>query len=375
MEKILIINTGSTSTKVAFFEGDTLQLSGSMQVPIEELNKAKRTVDQLSYRMKTIYEWLDKNKIDLRNISMVAARGGPLPGVIGGAYLVSDYMVDVMRYVPVSPHESGLSCMIAKNIGDICGAPAIIYDAVTTDESNVLARYTGCPGVPNSTRGHPLNSRKAARMIAKKQGIPYENGCYIVAHLGGSISVSAHSHGRIVDMVNTFNGPMGPQRAGRIPTDELIKMCYSGQYSKQEITKLLNGKSGFMGYFGTQDAKEVFEMADSGNELAETVIGVMAYQVAKGIAEMRIALDEPANAVILTGGMAYSEKFVRMVSERVSFIGTVEVVPGEHEMEALAEGALRVLRGEETAKEYQSLPKGYQTKEMFYSDILAGKFE
>lgn len=366
MKHILVINTGSTSTKLALYEDMTQRFKVELLVPEEELATCTKAVEQLPYRTAVVKEFLDSKNIQVKTLDIIVARGGPLPNVHGGAYEVNQLMIDVLKYAPLSMHESALSCMIAQALAEGTEIPVIIYDGVSTDEMTPVAAFTGYPGIRNSSRGHPLNARKVAREVADKLGMEYRDGKFIVAHLGGSISISAHAGGRIIDILNAFNGPMSPQRAGRLPTDELLKLCFSGKYTQSELSRKLNGKSGFMGYLGTQNAKTVFEMAEQGDETANQVIEAMAYQCAKGIAEMRIAINAPVDRIIFTGGMARSTGFVQMVSQRVEFIAPVDVLPGEFEMEALAEGALRVLLGKECLHTYEELPDGYETAEEFY---------
>ena len=375
MERILVINTGSTSTKIAMYEGKTQVFKENLEVSLESLAGVTRAVQQLPSRVKSVRDTMEKHGVDVGMLDMIVTRGGTLPFIRGGAYAVDEYMVKVAAYAALSQHESSLACMVGKALADPHNIPVIIYDAVSTNEANDVAQITGCPGVPASLGGHPLNSRIAARKVAQEIGISYTEGSFVVAHLGGSISVSAHHHGRIVDMVNAFSGPMSPQRAGRIPSDELLKLCYSGEYTYDELRRKLNGKSGFMGYFGTQDARAVFELARSGDEKADLIIRTMAYQVAKAMAEMRIAVGETPNALILTGGMAYATDFIELVVPMVEFMGPVKVLPGEMEMEALVEGARRVLQGKETAKAYDSIPRGYKTREQFETYVAEKEAE
>lgn len=369
MKKILVINTGSTSTKLALYHDQAQIYSENIQISLEFLEGKTRAVQQLEGRVALVRGVLDQHGTDLSQLDMIVARGGPVPDIQGGAYAVTDYMLDILIHAPKSQHESALACMIGRKLADPYGLPVIIYDAISSNEAQDVARVTGFPGVPTSLAGHPLNSRRAARKVAESIGIAYEDGCFIVAHLGGSISVSAHRRGSIVDMSNAFSGPMSPQRAGRIPTDELLKLCFSGKYTYDELRRKLNGKSGLMGYFGTQDARKVFELAEQGNAEADLVIRTMAYQVAKSMAEMRIALGAAPDALIMTGGMAHSHEFTALVQEQVSFLGPVVIVPGEMEMEALSEGAFRVLEGLETAKIYDAVPRGYASKDDFYAKI------
>lgn len=369
MKRILVINTGSSSTKLALFEDETLIFKKELQVPEEVLRKSVTAMDQLEFRVEVVLECLEEEAVNLSTIDMLAARGGMLPPIEGGAFVVNDFMVDVVTYAPATLHESSLACVIARRLADPYGIPAIIYDGVTLDEMDPIAKMTGVPGITNPSSGHPLNARRVAREAAKKIGIPYEKGNFIVAHFGSSISVSAHKKGRIIDSLNPYTGAMSPQRAGRLPTDEVIKLCYSGKYTQKEVMKLLNGKSGFVAYCGTQNARTVFELAKEGNLAAQQVIAAVELQVAKCIANMHISINEKVDRIVFTGGMARAKNFTDRLKKRVSFSAPVEIFPGEFEMEALAEGALRVLNGDLIAKDYYLVPPGYRTKEDFYQAV------
>lgn len=369
MKQILVVNTGSTSTKIALFHDDREVDRVEIPVPEDLVKNSLTAVEQLDYRVRVAKEALDQKGIDLSKIDMVAARGGMLPAIQGGAYAINDYMIDVVTYAPATQHESSLACMVARRLADPFGLPAIIYDGVTLDEMDEIAKMTGVPSIRNPSSGHPLNARKVAREAAKKLGIRYEDGNFIVVHFGGSISCCAHKHGRIVDSMNPYTGAMSPQRAGRLPTDQLVKLCFSGKYTQKELMKLLNGKSGFMAYCGTQNGKEVFAMAERGDENARKAIAAIELQVSKCIADMFVSINEPVNAICFSGGMARNEDFLRRIYGRVSFIAPMLAFPGEFEMAALAEGALRVLNGEIPAKEFDVPPAGYASKEEFYQKI------
>lgn len=369
MNKIFVINTGSTSTKVALFEDATLSSQDNLVMPEERLKQSLTSLDQLPYRVEVVKNWLEKQHVTISSLDIIAARGGPLPPVEGGAYAVNQYMVDVLKYAPCSSHESALSCMIGMELSRGNNIPVIIYDAVSTDEMESIAKITGYPSIHNSSRSHPLNARQAAKIVAAKMGIHYCNGAFIVVHLGGSISVTAHKNGRIIDVSGAFNGPMSPQRCGRIPTDELVRLCFSGQFDRKTLSRKLNGGSGYKAYFGTQDARHISQLIESGDELAIAVTDAMVYQIAKAVAEMRIAIGENVDRIIITGGMAKFSYVTENLSKRIRFIAPVESMPGEFEMEALASGALAVLRGEEEAKTYDVLPTGYASWEQFYEMI------
>lgn len=369
MKQILVVNTGSTSTKIALFQDDKEVMRCELPVPEELVKNSLTAMEQLPYRVSVVKDALKEKGVDMTAIDMVAARGGMLPAIEGGAYRVNDYMVDVLTYAPATQHESSLASVVARKIADPYHIPVIIYDGVTLDEMDEIAKMTGVPFIRNPSSGHPLNARKAARESAKLLGIPYEAGNFIVTHFGGSISVCAHKHGRIVDSMNPYTGAMSPQRAGRLPTDQLVKLCYSGKYTQKELMKLLNGKSGFMAYCGTQNGREVFAMAEAGDENAKKAIAAVELQVAKCIADMYISIQDKVDSIVFTGGMARNEEFVRRLYKRVSFIAPLQVFPGEFEMSALAEGALRVLNGEIQAKEFDLPPAGYESKEAFCEAI------
>lgn len=369
MKRILVINTGSTSTKIAVFEDNKQVMKRELQMPDDIVRNSLTAVEQLEYRIKIVQDCLKEENVDLSAVDMIASRGGMLPPIQGGAYRINGFMVDVVKYAPATQHESSLACMVAKHLADEYDLPAIIYDGVTLDEMDPIAKMTGVPEIRNPSSGHPLNARKVARETARKIGIPYEKGKFIVTHFGGSISCCAHKYGRIVDSMNPYTGAMSPQRAGRLPTDQLIKLCYSGKYTQKEIMKLLNGKSGFMAYCGTQNGRQVFEMAAAGDEAARKAIAAIELQVAKCIADMFVSIGESVDRVVFTGGLAKNREFIDRLSARVSFIAPAEVFPGEFEMEGLAEGALLVLNGEIEAKEYDVLPAGYASREEFYRAV------
>ncbi|MGI6090297.1 MAG: butyrate kinase [Saccharofermentanales bacterium] len=367
--QILVINTGSTSTKIALYENDQKLWNENMVLPEEIQRTSLSAIDQLPYRTEVLQNFLEKKGIDIKGLDIVVARGGPLPPINGGAYAINQLMVDVLTYDPPVPHESSLSCMLARLITQGTDVPAIIYDGESLDEMIPAATVTGCPPIRNNPRGHPLNARKVARKAADELAMPYEEGKFIVAHFGGSISVSAHKFGRIIDIANAYTGPMSVQRAGRLPTDELVALCFSGEFNKREMLRKLNGASGFMAYFGTQDAREVFQMARNNDEKANLMIEAMVLQCSKSIAEMRMTINEDVDRIVFTGGMAYNAVFTDMISQRVEFIAPVMIFPGEYEMDALAEGALLVLNNEIPVQNYDVVFSRFRDSEDFYSYV------
>lgn len=365
MKTILVINTGSTSTKVAVFNDKEQILQDNLFMPEDILKQCKKTVEQLPYRTELLRDWLKKKHYDIMDFDAIAARGGPLPPVQGGAYRVNRFMLDVLTYAPASRHESALACMIGAELTVGTDIPVYIYDSVSVDEFKLRAKYTGIPAIRNRSAGHFLNTRKVGKMIAEKIGKTYAEASFVIVHLGGSITVTAHDRGKITDSSTAFTGPMSTQRAGRIASDDLVRLCYSGKYTEAELLKLMNGGSGYKAYFGTQDARKVAELLEKDDPLAYEVTEALSYQTCKAVGEMSIACDNPVDRIIITGGMANFKFVTNYIIEKVSFIAPVEVLPGEYEMEALAEGVLDVLDGQEKAKEYDILPRAYSSRDEF----------
>jgi butyrate kinase len=282
-------------------------------------------------------------------------------------------MIEVLTYAPQAQHVSNLACMIAKEIAEPYNIPVIIYDAPGTDEFIPEAKMTGLPEVEIIPVSHVLNTRKVARDVARKLGKEYEKCRFIVAHLGGGISINAHCEGKIIDSVYDDMGPMSPQRAGRIPTRFMAKLCYSGKYTYDEMKRKLIGAGGVIAYLGTQDLRKVTAMIEEGNDLAKKVFYTMAYQIAKGIGELAPVLHGKIDRIILTGGGAHNKLLTELITERVSFLAPVEIIPGEKEMEALAEGGLRVLNGIEQPKIYDIVPPDFKSREEFEAWVAEQK--
>ncbi len=356
--KILVINTGSTSTKIALYEDEKEIAVKNLNHPDELINKYDDVQEQLNMRMELIRTYLDEKEFDIKELSCVVARGGMLLPVKSGAYIINELMLDRVENRPVMEHASNLAAPIGYGIAKDAGIPSYIYDSVMTDELLDIARISGMPDIPRYSTSHVLNTRAMAIKYAKNIGKKYEELNIIVAHLGGGISINIHQNGKIVDLVSDDEGPFSPERAGRVPCRELINLCYSGKFDKKTMQRKLRGNGGLKAYLNTIDVREVEKMISEGNEYAKLIYDAMAYQIAKGIGELATVVEGKVNVTILTGGIAYSENFTNMIKKRVSFICPVEVMAGENEMEALAYGALRVLRGEEIAKEYtDNIPK------------------
>lgn len=365
-KSIFVINTGSTSTKIALFNDDNMVIKEELSIDAAHLTGFKTALDQLEMRRESILSFLKTRGIDPAGFDIIVARGGALPPIEGGAFAVNDLMIDVLKYAAFAQHASNLACMIGREIADPYGIPVIIYDAPGTDEFSPMAKTTGLPEITIIPVSHVLNTRKVARDVARRMGKEYENCNFIVAHLGGGISINVHRDGKIIDSVYDDMGPMSPQRAGRIPTRFMTDLCYSGTYTEREMRQRLSGQGGLVAHLGTQDLREVMQRIEDGDEKAHEIFYTMCYQVAKGIGELAPVLYGEIDRIILTGGGAHSKMFTDIVSERVGFLAPVEIVPGEMEMEALAEGGLRVLLGIEPKKTYTTIPDGYGTIDDFY---------
>ncbi|MBU5678233.1 butyrate kinase [Alkaliphilus sp. MSJ-5] len=349
--KILAINPGSTSTKIALYSGESMVFTKTIDHSPEELNKFNNIADQFDYRKDIILEVLKKGGCELTELSAVVRRGGILPPVESGAYRINKDMVDRLKNNPVVEHASNLGALIANAIAEALEIPGFIYDSVSVDQLEPVARVSGMAGIERSSTFHALNSRAMAIKVAEKLGKKYEDLNFIVAHLGGGISLSAHRKGKAVDIIADDEGPFSPERAGRVPCKKLIDVCYSGDYDKRNMHRKLRGNGGVNSYFGTNDMRVLERMVKDGNQEAVLIYEAMAYQIAKGIGELSAVLCGAVDAII-TGGIAHSNDFVSLIEKRISFIAPVEVMPGENEMDGLALGALRVLENKEIAKEY-----------------------
>lgn len=352
-EKILVINPGSTSTKIAVYQAEEQQWVESIGHSLSELGRYSTIYDQLDMRKELIYACLLNHGDSVDSFGAIVGRGGALPPVKAGAYEVNEKMVDTLRYRPVDQHASNLGAGIAYSIAQEIGVKAYIYDAITVDEMTELNKITGIKGIRVPAKGHNLNTRAAALKLCSDKGIDYNSVNIIVAHLGGGITVNLHSNGRIIDFFNDEIGTFAPERAGGLPTYALVDMCYSGEYTKEEMMKKLQRSGGMISYFGTADMREVENMAANGNEEAALLFEAMALNTAKTIARIAPSVDGRVDYIVLTGGLAYSKAYVDSIIKHVGFLGPVEIIPGENEMKALAEGALRVLRGEESARVFE----------------------
>lgn len=367
MKKIFAINCGSTSTKVAYFEDDKMISKVSLDVTAEQLKQMPKTLDQRDLRTNQVKQFLKENGLDPADFDMVVSRAGTIPSVpYDGAYEVNDLMLASVTYAPEAQHASTLSCLIGAQLVEGLDVPVIIYDPTCVDSADEIAKVTGIPEIVNMPIAHLLNTKMAGITYADSVGKKYKDLNLIIVQLGGGITLGFHDHGRIVDWVYDDEGPMSPQRAGAIPTRYMANYCYDAfknGKSLQEVRMYLCGQAGLVAYFDTQDVRDIVEKIDGGDKKAELILKAMAYGVAKSIGQLAVVRDGKVDQIIITGGIAYSERITDWIKEKVSFIAPVSVIPGEREMEALAAGALRVLNNEEEVHPYTVYPKGYSSIE------------
>lgn len=351
---ILVLNPGSTSTKVAVYKGAKPLVSESIDHNKAEIEKYARIVDQYPMRKTVILDFLTRNKIELKTLAAVVDRGGLLKPISSGTYVINDAMLSDLREAKRGEHISNVGAFIAKEIAEQSGAKAFIVDAVSVDEFSPLARISGLAEIERKSLLHALNMRMAALQACQELGKKLEQVNLIVAHLGGGISISPVDHGKFVDVNNANEGgPFSPERAGGVPTGALVKMCFSGKYTADEIKKKLTRSGGLSAYTDTNRANEVKDRVLKGDKQAEEIFRAMAYQIAKEIGACATVLRGKVDAIVVTGGVAHNQIFTDWIKERTAFITPKYFVyPGEDEMPALAAGALRVLKGEEKAREY-----------------------
>ena len=352
--KLLIINPGSTSTKIGVFEDEKELFEETLRHTNEELKQYDTIFDQFQFRKDVILNVLKEKNFDIKTLSAVVGRGGMLKPIEGGTYAVNDAMLEDLKVGVQGPHASNLGGILAKSIADEVGVPSYIVDPVVTDELADVARMSGTPDIPRVSKFHALNQKAVAKRYGKESGKGYENLNLVVVHMGGGVSVGAHNHGKVVDVTNALDGdgPFSPERAGSVPAGDLIKLCFSGKYSEAEVYSKIVGKGGFVAYLNTNDVKGTIDKMEEGDKACTEVYNAFVYQIAKAVGEMSAALSGKVDQIILTGGVAYSPVLVPDIKSRIDWIAPVTVYPGEDELLALAQGAIRVLNGEEEAKVY-----------------------
>jgi len=355
MFRILGINPGSTSTKVAVYDDEKPNFIESIVHPREEIAACKDYLEEYPIRKKSVLEALKKHSIELNSLSAVVARGAPLKPLEGGTYRINASLVDDLKNQRLqSPHVSCLAGLIAHDIAESMGIPSFIADPVSTDEFHPLARISGLPEINRKSIWHALNCKAAGRKVAREEGKKYEEMNLIICHLGSGITVSAHRKGKAIDVNNANSeGPFSPERTGTLPAVELVELCYSGKYNFKEIIRKITRQAGLFAYLGTADAREIERrIKEEKDEKAALIYEAMAYQVAKEIGAMAAVLEGKVDFIVLTGALAHSDILTSWIKKRVAFIAPIKIYPGEDEMEALNLAALRVLRGEEQEKQY-----------------------
>lgn len=350
--KVLVINPGATSTKVAVFEEEQELLKKSIVHTAQELEGFDRVIDQAEFRQRAVLEAVAEGGFRLKDFDAVCGRGGLYRPIPSGTYAVSDRVMQDVEQAPYGEHPSNLGAYLARRIGDLVGIPAFFVDPVCVDEMTEVAHVSGFAEFRRLSQFHALNQKSVGRKAARQLGKSYEEARLIVCHLGGGVSVAAHDHGRVVDVFNVKDeGAMGMDRGGGLPVNQLIDYCYAGR-SREEVKRTLGRRSGMLSYVGTTDFREICARVVSGDERFTAAYRALVYQLAKDIGAMAAVLHFEVDAIVYTGGMAYEQFFCDDITAYVGRLAPVLRFPGEEEMRALAEGALRVLHGEAQAERY-----------------------
>lgn len=354
MFRILAINPGSTSTKIGLFEDETPLFVETIRHDAGELAQYAHIFDQYPLRRDAVLQAVDKHGIPFESLDAVAGRGGILRPVASGTYRVNEHMLADLKEPGEREHASNLGAVIAKEIAQRAGVEAFVVDPISVDEFDDIARISGLPEIERKSLSHALNMKAIGRRVAKELGGEYHEMNFVIAHVGGGISVSAHRKGRMVDLNQALDGtgPFSPERAGGLPVGDLVRMCYSGRYTYPQMMRKIVGQGGLVAHLGTNNAEEVERRIEAGDVHARLIYEAMAYQIAKEIGLAATVLYGQVDAILLTGGLARSAMLVGWIIPRVEWIAPVRVYPGEGELLAMTQGVLRVLRGEEPAKEY-----------------------
>lgn len=353
-KKILVLNLGSTSTKVALYEDEKAVWTDSVAHTPDDLKQCHSVFDQYELRKRSILGTLDRHGVSLDQIDTVATRGSNVKPIPGGIYAITQEMIDDMKSGTYGLHPNMYGGMVAYDLKLKHNIPALTVDPPTIDELCNSARYSGIPQLTRQSRFHALNQKATARKVAARLGRKYDEINLIVAHLGGGISVGAHLKGRVVDVNNALDGdgPFSPERAGSLPAGDLVKLCFSNQYSLDQVMKLVQGGGGLAAYLGTTSGLEIEKQIGEGDRQAAEVFEAMSYQIAKEIGACATVLEGRVDAIALTGSLAYSKTLVESLTRKISFIAPVELDPGENEMDALAAGAMRYFNGQEQLATY-----------------------
>ncbi len=354
--RILAINPGSTSTKIAVYDDTKEVFTTTLRHSVEELAPYPKIIDQYEFRKNTIVDTLTKAGFNLSDFNAIVGRGGLMKPIPSGVYRVNDKLIEDLKLEILGEHASNLGAIIANEIAkSINGSiPAYIVDPVAVDELGDLARFSGHPDLPRVSIFHALNHKAVARRYARENNLKYEDLNLIVVHLGGGITVGAHKKGKVIDVNNGLDGegPFSPERSGALPALTLAKLIYSKKLELPEVKKMIIGKGGIVAYLGTNNMFEVEQNVEKGDPKSVLTFNAMGYQVAKEIGAMATVLEGKIDCILITGGLARSGYIVKYIKERVSFLGKVEIYPGEDEMQALAEGVYYSSLGEVPLKEY-----------------------
>ncbi|MCX6301583.1 MAG: butyrate kinase [Bacteroidia bacterium] len=353
---ILVINTGSTSTKLALFEEDTMLFEKTLTHSLIEISGYEKITDQFEFRKNLVSRELENRNIDISRIAVVVGRGGLVKPIESGMYEVNDKMIADLKTGLLGQHASNLGGIIAHDIAlALPNAKAYIVDPVVVDELQPVARISGHPEIERISIFHALNQKAVARIYAASVGKKYEDLNLIIAHMGGGISVGAHKMGRVIDVNNALNGdgPFSPERSGSLPAGQLADLCFSGKYTHAEVKSMITGKGGMVAYLGTNSFKEVCKMADEGDQKATLIRDAASYQIGKEIGALAAVLEGKVDAIVLTGGLAFNELFVNNIKTMVHFIAKVVIYPGEDEMKSLAFNGLLALNGKIGIKVYK----------------------
>ncbi len=353
--RILAINPGSTSTKIAVYTDGSPDFTVSIEHTPEELARFENVVDQFDWRKDLIEKELLNRDVDIRSLSAVIGRGGIVSPIESGVYEVNEDLRHDLLHARMQ-HASNLGGLIAREIADEIGVKAYIADPVVVDEMMPYARISGLPELPRESVFHALNQKAVARLYCKESGKKYEEQNLIVCHMGGGCTISAHRRGRVIDTTNALDGcgPFSPERSGSLPPGPLVRLCFSGKYTEEELIRKVHGTGGLFAHLGTTSVPEVLDRIQKHDLHAMLILRAMCYTISKEIGAMAVALKGDVDAILITGGIAHSKRITDFIADHVSFIAPIFVYPGENELRALAENAFAVLRGERVPKEYKS---------------------
>ena len=355
MRQLLVLNPGSTSTKLAVYQDETESVAQSLEHSAADLKPFPNILAQADLRLECVRRFLAESRVDPKTLAAVIGRGGLLKPIASGTYRVNEPMLADLRSGRYGEHASNLGALLADRLAREAGCPAYIVDPVVVDELDDAARLTGLPEIERRSIFHALNQKSVAKETARRLGKRYEECNFIVAHLGGGISIGAHRLGRVVDVNNALDGegPFSPERAGTLPAGQLAALCFGGKHTLAEVKKKITGNGGLMAHRGTNKLSDISAAAQKGDAKAGQLLAAMALRIGQEIARHGATLCGKIDRIVLTGGMAYDADLMALLRERVEFLAPVEVIPGERELLSLARGALAVLEGREQEQEYR----------------------